>query len=91
MALTKDDLRQIGTLLDQKLQPIQGEIHDIKDEILYIKQEIADIKLRITHIERRLDLLFEIETEDVQASYSELESVKKRVHTLERKIAALER
>jgi predicted nucleic acid-binding Zn-ribbon protein len=88
MALTKDDLKQLGNLLDQKLDQ---KLQPIQDEILYIKQEISDIKLRITHIERRLDLLFEMETEDVQASYGEIESVKKRVVKLERKVATLER
>lgn len=88
MALTKDDLKQLGNLLDQKLDQ---KLQPIQDEILYIKQEISDIKLRITHIERRLDLLFEMETEDVQASYGEIESVKKCVVKLERKVATLER
>ena len=62
MALTKEDLLALSTMLDEKLEPIHNEINDVKAEVKGMKTEIAGIqteikgmKQRITAIELRIE------------------------------------
>ena len=63
MALTKEDLLALSTMLDEKLEPIHNEINDVKAEVKGMKTEIAGIqteikgmKQRITAIELRIEI-----------------------------------
>lgn len=53
-------------------------------------QELQPIKDDLTYVKQRLDALFEMESEDVQMNYREIEKLKTYVKRLEQRIAALE-
>ena len=43
MALTKEDLRAIGELMNNKLEPIKADISDIKEKLIDIDESIGAI------------------------------------------------
>ncbi len=73
--LDKNDLLQIGQLLDEKLEPIKQEIH-------LIKLELDDIKAALSRLDKRTD-------EDIKGAYSEIEILKNRINELEQQVKLL--
>lgn len=67
MTLTKSDLEQIGSVIEEKIKPLESEIKDIKKSVKKIEVNVEsmlgfldeqDVKLhkRVTRIEKHLNL-----------------------------------
>lgn len=70
MALTNEELLQaISTMIDQKLEPISGEISDMKGEISGIKSEISDMKNEMDNMKSQM-----VTKSDLQASEQNLKN-----------------
>ena len=77
MALTNEELLQaISTMIDQKLEPISGEISDMKGEISDMKGEISGIKSEISDMKNEMDNMKSqmVTKSDLQASEQNLKN-----------------
>jgi len=77
--LDKNDLLQIGQLLDEKLDE---KLDPIIQRLNSIEEEIADIKITLERIDKRTD-------EDIKATYIEIEKLKSRISELESQVKLL--
>ncbi len=69
--LTNDDLKNIGSLFDQKLEPIQTElmgIGDLIDEKLEpVKRDLRKIRADVSQTKRDVNLIIEVfDEEDIK-------------------------
>ena len=97
----KELLNDLESKIDQKMDQrfvdqrkgIIEEIDEIMDRKLSVQRfeigkdtkSIIDEKLRPIH--KKLDRFFEMESEDIAGSYIEVEKIKKRLISLEQKLA----
>lgn len=89
--LTKNDLKQIGDLIDFKMD---DKLDRFKTEILIetrviVRNEIflalKPIENRLEKLEEKVDRLFEMENEDTKALGLDIQKMKKKIKELEDK------
>lgn len=71
MALTKDDLKAIENILDQKLKPIKGDIDQIKTDANHLKTDVNHLKTDVNHLKT-----------DVAYLKTEVKAIRKDVNDL---------
>ena len=93
MALTKEDLQAIGTLLDSKLEPLQADVSGLKADVtkLYQGQEklqadVSELKADVTGLKADVTKLYQGQEKlqaDVRVLQDEMKTVKKSVLLIE--------
>lgn len=56
--LTKEDLRLLSDMFDEKLEPIQRDIAQIKEDIDILKEDAAEVRVTVDEICKWIDLNF---------------------------------
>ncbi len=77
--------------ISKHLEKMQRDIDLIHGDINSIRIDLSVLRDNLAHVKHKIDELYVMESEDVQAAYSETKELKKTVKGLELRIAALER
>ena len=84
MAFDKEELKQLGELFDNQHSLI---VTDVK---VLLEQELRPIRDDLDWMKKRLDQLFKMVSEDIAVAYKEIESLKRTIKNLEKRVVALE-
>lgn len=88
MAFDKEEIQQLEQILTRKFDEQRSVI--MADTATLLEQKLRPIREDISYVKQRLNALFEMESEDIQMNYKEIEKLKAHVRQLEQRIAALE-
>ena len=85
MAFDKEELQQLRDLLNDQHSVV------MLDAKILLQQELRPLREDLELLKERMDQLFKMASEDVGVAYQEIESLKRSVNKLEKRIVALER
>ncbi len=89
MAFDKEELIQLNQILRDQLEDQRSlTMLDVK---ILLHQELHPIREDLEFVKERLDQLFKMASEDIGVAYQKIESLKRTVNKLEKRIVALER
>jgi len=96
MAFSKEEIKQLKQTLVEEVPKVMQPILDnqrkeiILDVKILIQQELRPIKKDRKWIKNKIEKIETMESEDVEATYSDIEFLKKKICELEVKIKKLE-
>ncbi|MEK7559374.1 MAG: hypothetical protein AAB521_03640 [Patescibacteria group bacterium] len=64
MALTKLDLTQIGSVIEDKLGSVKKDLTGLKEDLTDVKKDLTDVKKRVKKIEKTVDVAIRIFNSD---------------------------
>lgn len=94
MAFDKKEIKQLEELFSAERVQVKKLLDDQRSAImvdteLLLEQKLRPIREELEYIKKRLDALYDMESEDIKASYKDIDRLKKRVSKLELQVAEL--
>lgn len=55
--LTKSDLKQIGTIVEEKVGPIRRDVASVKEDVASVKEDVKYLRKKVNRIDKTVSII----------------------------------